>query len=562
MLNWLVSRLKPIEDAPGHPLGSEADISLWLSELPSVNPQRVLLMIDEWLQDPDHLARQLDLAPMARAISRLDEFAQQAVTQCWQEVFKEARNEQRGALPTRSLEIYYAHCYASCLNLFQRLVEHPELGQDKRHQAKFAMRAMHAWVSLKKLAHMTYRAPPENWWGEAHVLNRRARELALSHIEQPLYGADTAQTSLWKQYMAGLLLDTLPLSNLTANAIEAAERLAIWIELRCQYLETQTGLSLFSIDPEGAHGPERCHEESAVAGLRYIGPGAGYQQLMQLSQSLRGAGTLPIWLENLGLSVGEIGELLQTMIAHWSPNPPKRGQPRHSRTGKIFVVHGLTMVRRMIAASDFARSGRSLDYEGYLRTLRLRHRGDDAVVDDVPEAPKTPMEVLQLLESAGDRQMMEQWEILDESLRGMGVRCPSRRSWQTIGALVAFRQEGDLNWRIAIVRRLGSSHGNPNAGLATFHGTPLCSQVRVCEFFASDEAWQSPPSETSGSGWLDAILLSEEARLLMAPPGTFAEGQRVDVSIGGRFRPAVMLSLQAKGNDYELIHFGNRDDGG
>lgn len=562
MLNWLVSRLKPVEDAPGHPLGSEADISAWLAELPAVNPQRVLVAIDEWLQDPDHLARQLDAAQMARAISRLDEFAQAAVAQCWQEVFKEARSEQRGALPTRALENYYAHCYDSCLYVFQRLLELPEANQEKRQQAKFATRAMHAWTSLKKLAHMTYRAPAEHWWRSAHELVGRGRELAILHIEQPLYGADGAHTSLWKRYMAGLLLDTLPLTNLTANAIEAAERLAVWVEPRCQYLEMQTGLSLFMIDPEGACGPERCQEsEGQPAGWRYIGPGTGYQQLVQLSQTLRAAGALPAWLETLGLSAEEVGDLLQTMIAHWSPNPPKRGQPRHCSSGRILVVHGLALVRRMIAASDFARSGRSLDYEGYLRTLRLHHRGDDAVIEDVPEAPKTPMEILRLLESAGDRQMMEQWEILDESLRGMGVRCPSRRSWQTIGALIALRREDDLNWQIALIRRLGSSHGSPNAGLTLFHGTPLCSQVRVSEFFASDESWRSPPGETSGAGWRDAVVLSEEASLLLAPPGTFAVGQRVDVSIGGRFRPAVMHALQAKGNDYELIHFG-RPDGG
>lgn len=557
MLNWLVSRLKPIQDAPGHPLGSETDISAWLSELPQVNPQRVLLALEEWLQDPEHLSRQLDTAQMARAVGRLDEYAQPAVAQCWLEVFKEARSEQRGALPTRPLENYYSHCHASSLFVFRRLVADPHLNQEKRLLAKFAARAMRAWVSLKKLAHMNYRAIPENWWGEAHELNRQAHELAISHIEQSLYRDDGLHTSLWKQYMAGLLLDTLPMSNMTANEIEAAERLTFWIEPRCQYLETQTGLSLFSIEPNGASGPQRCRNDETPTShqpLCFFGPAAGYQQLVQLSKTFRSAGALPAWLESTGLTLDELGELLQTMIVHWSPNPPKRGQPRHASSGRINVVHGLGMVRRMIAASEFARSGRTLDYEGYLRTLRQRHH-DDAVIEDVPPAPKTPMEVLQLLESAGDKQMMEQWEMLDESAHGMGVRCLTRRSWQTIGALIAYRQEHDLNWHIAIVRRLGSSHGHPNAGLATFHGTPLCSQVRVGKEPEAEGLQLQEARETSGLGWRDAIVISEEAHLVLAPSGTFKTDQRIDISIGGRFRSAIMRSMEAKGNDYELIHY-------
>lgn len=561
MLNWLISRLKPIDDVPGHPLGSEADITSWLSELPVVNPKRALSAIDEWLQDPEHLAGQLDAAQMARAVDRLDEYAQPSVTQCWQEILKEARKEQRGTLPTRPLETYYEHCRVSCLHVFRRLVEDPVLGQEKRLQAKFAARAMHAWVSLKKLAHMSYRAPPDNWWGEAHELNRRARELAVSHIEQHLYRGQDVHTSLWKEYMAGLLLDTLPLSNMTANEIQAAERLSVWIEPRCQYLETQTSLSLFSIDPLGNRGPERCREGSCAEGLRYIAPGPGYQQLMQLSKTLGGAdNNMPNWLQNTGLTALEIKELLQTMTVHWSPNPPKRGQLRQASSGRIHVVHGLSMVRRMVAASEFARSGRALDYEGFIKSMRSQ-QGDSIFVQDVPEAPKTPMEVLQLLESAGDRQMMDQWELLDESARGMGVRCFSRRPWHTIGALVACRREDDLNWHVAIVRRLGSSHGTANAGLATFNGTPLCSQVRPSETGGAATLKFQGESDTSGMNWRDAILLSNDAELFLAPPGTYKPDHCVDVSSGGRFRPVIMQSLQAKGNDYELIHCRALGDG-
>ncbi len=553
MFNWIASRLKPVDDAPSHPLGSDADISAWLAELPVVNPQRVLLAINEWLQDPGHLSQQLNAGQMARAVGRLDEYATTALAECWHEVLKSAAEERRSALPTPTLERYYGDSYVANLHVMQLLAADPEQNSDKRQIARFAARAMHAWVQCKKLARMTYRAPSEDWWATAHALNRRAWDLGASHLAQPLYRDNLNSSSVWAEYMVGLLLETLPLSNLTPNAIEAANRLAAWIAPRAQYADAQSGLSLYQIDPEGNRGPERC---SAGGGtnLRYLGPGAGYSQLLQLRATLVTSGKQPEWLESAGLSVEQTKELLHTMIVHWSPNPPARSQPRQSSGGKILVVNGLALVRRMIAASEFARSGRSLDYEGYVKSLRLRHKGH-AVVEDIPPPPKTPMEVLRLLETAGDRQMMDKWEIIDESAKGMGVRCLSRRPWHTIGALIAYRREDDLDWRAGIVRRLGSSHGAPNAGLTIFDGTPYCSQVRITKNDEEENLWMQQTQETSGLGWRDAILLSFEDRLLLAPPGTFAVDNRIDISIRGRFRPARVVGLEGQGNDYELIRF-------
>lgn len=559
MLSWLKTRLKPVGDVPGHPLGSEADISAWLAELPA-NPQRILQAVDEWLEDPEHLARQLDSEQMARAVGRLDEFVQPSVTQCWQEILKEARGEQRSALPTRPLESYYSHCHASCRYVLHRLEGNRDLGQEKKLLARFAARAMRSWVNLKKLAHMSYRAPTENWWGEAHDLNRKAHELAILYVEQHLYRDDPIHSSPWKEYMAGLLLDTLPLSNLAANQIEAAARLVVWIEPRCQYVDTQTTLSLFSIDPEGTQGPVRCRNEGGSAGLRYLGPGAGYHQLVQLSKNLHGDESMPAWLETAGLTMTELKELLQTVLVHWSPNPPKRRQPRHSGSGKLLVVHGLSMVRRMIAASEFVRSGRSLDYEGFLRNIHLHHP-DDPVLQDVPPPPKTPMEVLQLLESAGGRLMMDHWEIMDESERGLGIHCPVRRSWHSIGEVVGYRLEEGLEWHVAIIRRLGSSHGSLNAGLATFQCTPLCSQVRIGESKGTADVYQFHSKGAYVLNCRDAVLLPEEAKLMLAPPGSFKADHSIEISVGGRFRPVMMRSLQNKGKDYELIQYDDAGDG-
>lgn len=555
MLNWISSRLKGRSDDTAHPLGSDAAIDAWLAEIPLNQAQHVLPAVAEWLSDPEHLAQQLDLPALLRALTRLDEFAQNALDTCWQDLWQEARKEKPGPLPLRALENHYRHAWTSNRYLFQRLATDPQWAEDKRQLTRCALRAMHAWTQLKKLSRIAYRAPDDNWWQEAHALLRAARAQGVSHQTHLLYGKTGTPSSPWKEYMAALLLETAPLTNLSCQEIEATDRLCRWIEPRSQYVAMPSPLTFFQIAYEGNAGPNRQPENaSADPAFRYLGPGAGYAQLIQLRSSLVSDGICPPWLESAGLDREALKKLLHTLITHWSPNAPTRGQPRRQAAGRIRVVNGLTHVRRMIAASEFARSGRKLDYEGHLKSLQFRHKGH-AVVEDVPPPPKTPLEVLQLLETAGDRQMMDQWEIIDVSEKGMGVRCFTRRPWQNIGALVAWRRENELDWQIGIIRRLGSSHGVPNAGLITFAGTPYCSQVRVSKAEGEENLWGQQTAETSGLGWRDAVMLSFEDRLLLAPPGTYAVDHRIDISIRGHFRPARVTSLEASGNDYELIGF-------
>lgn len=554
MLNWISSRLKSGDSTSTHPLASDDGISAWLADIPTIRPQIALQTLEEWLHDPEQIARDLSPTQMARAIGRLDEFAQPLLQQCWQEVREEARKERRGLLPLRPLESYYQHIFTTNLLLVQRLALDPAQGQDKKQLALFASRTMHAWVQQKKLARLGYRAPVEHWWSQAHEIVRSCRTLGILNHEVQRYRDEHQQSSVWLEYLASLLLETLPLSNLTANEIDAADRLTRWIATRTLFQDSRSGQTLFQIDPEGNRGPERIQLEPP-GGMRFFGPGPGLAQLSQLRASFAGNAEMPPWLATVGLGREQLRTLLQTVIAHWSAEPPSRQQPRATGSGRIQVVNGLALVRRMVAASEFARSGRTLDYEGYIKSLQQRHKGHEAIVQDVPPPPRTPMEVLHLLETAGDRQMMDHWEIIDLSEHGMGARCFTRRPWHAIGALIAWRRPDDLDWRVAVVRRLGSSHGVPNAGLITFSAVPYCSQVRISQEAGGSNLWGGQTQETSGLGWRDAVMVSFEERLLLAPPDTYEENRLIEVSIRGRFRPARIVGLEAKGNDYELLRF-------
>jgi len=557
MLKWIKTRLKPEDDAPEHPLGSDANIEEWLRDIPTVDPQRVVLALDEWLDDPEHLAQQLTPAQFSRAVMRLDDFARPATLACWALLLKEFAQNQRTAALTRALETHFPRLHAAHWLAFQRLAGSHPPPDDKSEMALHAVRAMAAWSRSKTLLRMLYRDPGNPWWEMAYEMNRVTREQGLQHTLCTPYAGMEA-SSIWREFMVATLLETTPIATLTPNEIDASEGIVRLVEPRSIFADTPSTFTLFYIDLDQPAGPSRCTSGMSGGELRrYFGPGAGYQSLTQLRTMLVSEGKLPGWLEASGLSLEQAKTLLATLISHWSTTPPQRTQARHRLNGKLLVTHGLDIIRRMVAATEFAHSGRSLDYEGYVKSLTARHR-DHAVVSDIPPPPRTPMDVLRLLETAGDRQMMEQWEITDISKQGLGARCTNRRPWHSIGALVGYRPEDEIDWHVGIIRRLGSSNGKPNVGLTTFGGTPQVSQVRPSNA-KEDSLWSSQTQETSGLGWRDAIVVSSEDCLLLAPPGTFEVDRRIDISIGGRFRPARLAGLLGHAADYELIRYRESD---
>jgi len=558
MLDWIKTRLKPTDDASDHPLGSDAGIDEWLQEILAGDPQRVLLALEEWLLDPEHLAGQLTPLLYSRAVERLDDFSHPATLECWAALLKGCAQNQHSVTLIRLLENHHQRLHAAHWLALRQLLAGTPASENKELLTRHALRAMHAWVRSKTLTRMFYRDPGAGWWQMAHQMNQMAREHGIQHTAHPPYRKMEAST-LWREFLSGILFETAPLANLSPNEIEACERIARMIEPRSLFADAPTTFTLFYLDFDQNNGPARYATGVATGEQRrFFGPGAGYQNLIQLRALLAGADRLPGWLESTALTPKQALALAGKLLEHWSTTPPQRAQPRHRINGKLLVVNRLEIVRRMVAASEFAHSGRSLDYEGYVKALTARHR-DHAIVPDVPPPPRTPMDVLQLLETAGDRQMMEQWEVADISKQGLGARSTGRRPWHTIGALVGFRPEDEIDWHVGIIRRLGSLDGKPSIGLTTFGGTPQVSQIRPCDA-ATESLWSSQTQETSGLGWRDAIVVSSDDCLLLAPPGIFEAERRIDISIAGRFRPAVLVELLGQGNDYELVRYREADD--
>lgn len=554
MLNWLSSRLKHAQT--DHPLGSNKAIDRYLAEIPVANPQHTLAALDDWLEAPSRLFSELPSASAAHALIRLDDFAQHAVTLCWDSYFGDGgKRDYSAEIVLKRLETHYANLAAVCdLALAALAAGDGKRDPDPNLLARLGIRAMMALTARKKIGHFAYQWPDEDWWKAAHTLLFRARDAGVLHTRQAAYPAGEL-SSVWREYLIALFFEVAPLANLTPQQMDALDRIVRWAQPHFICIDAFSPHTPFRIRLDENSGPVRCAPgQSDDPAWRYFGPGAAHAHLVKL-RAMLSTGRAPDWLP-MHCNRQENLDLAQALLQHWSMSPPKRAQDRQHQAGHLLATPGFIIARRMIAASEFARSGRSLDYGGQIK-YRTLMRGDRPPEPETTET-KTPLENLQLLETAGDRQMMDQWEVIDLSAQGLGARFAYRRSWQTIGALVAYRYTEEVDWHVGIVRRLGRSHGVPNVGLSIFPGVPRCAQLEALN--REDEGvWQQQTRDTSGHGLIDAILVSQEARLLLLPKDIFSLERRVDLLLGGQRLALRLAGIQASGDDYDLVIFREVD---
>jgi hypothetical protein len=251
-----------------------------------------------------------------------------------------------------------------------------------------------------------------------------------------------------------------------------------------------------------------------------------------------------------------IDKLMQTLMRHWTDQPPERSSPRQNDNAPMRVVHGFSLARRMIACSAFAKRGRSLSYRGSdMHNLFNELRFGDAgkLRDDVgEEAMVDPMETLLKLETSGDKQMMDEWLKVDSSDTGIGAVMPGLRSKNRIGELIGFRIDGNIDWRLGILRRIGrDAQKRVSIGIETLPYPSLSAQLRPNNVELT--VWNQ--ASESGNGYVDAILIETDSDTLLLMPGLFVAELSANLIVDAKRRDIILTEKIDHGNDWERVRF-------
>jgi hypothetical protein len=579
MFGKLISRLSEKKSKSDHPLGSDANVDALLADIPQSDPARVLLDVDHWLAIIEAQVSEIGRLSATQALLRLDQFSWAATGVLLTRYLTAGSREYLVDSVWSMLDDHAGHlfsCHVAAINANSNANPNANSAADseadRARMARCAVRAMRVWSLRKKLQRLRYRTPTPALWQEAHELMRLLARTTLLQVRSAAYRDEPESTPL-AEYLIGLYLEMVPFGNMVPQQLEFVDaflREAGTLELTPQ----AHNLSTHCIDLAAAAGPRRLSESEVVASepgnassnaagasVRYCSTARLRAGLMRFAGQFRSADTVPSWVTRLTASQDQIQGVLMTLALHWAPTPPQRSSDRVRLESALKAVFGFDLVRRMIAYSHFARSGRALDYDG----LDVNHwfeaarfgRVDAAeaatptVADEAERPVLSPLEVLQKLELAGDRAQMDNWQQLDNSGTGIGTVVPAILARHRIGALVGLRQSDGLDWRMGIIRRIGRDAANrPGIGIEILPSPSICAQAKPV-----GETGQWARIAGAAYEWYDAILASHDSNQIMLAAGAFGAGLEIVVRSHCGLWHLRLESLLDRGTDYDRIEF-------
>lgn len=565
MFNKLISRLQGKKKASDHPLASDQSLNALLADIPESDPRRLLLDIDHWLAGMEASAAEIGPVPAIHALERLDQFSRSSARHLLSRYLSAGEREYLTDSTWSVLDEHAEHqfrCYRALLMLPGR----PASEDDKLRVARCGARALMAWALRKKLQHFRYRIPGEELWRDGHQLLQVLGRLELLKTRVVPYRNEEPTTPL-DEYLIGLYFEFVPISNLVPQQMEFADsvlRFSGGLDLGSR----PDKLSTHRIDLSAARGPQRLQKgDSGGTLVHFCSASRLGGVLLRLAKQVKKAESTPEWLGQLPSSREQIDSAIAILMAHWTSVPPKRNKDRIDAMGELRAMLGFGLARRMIAAAHFARMGRSLKYEGedfdrIVRQFEETRFGSVAVTDDEAsaadvdaeaEANLSPMEILQRLETSGDRVQMERWIQVDASATGLGVVVPAVLPRHRIGSLICLREIDGFNWRLGLIRRIGRDARNrPSIGIETLAWPSICALAKPP--VGEENAW-THVTDGGGHGWSDAIIVSLEGRELVLPEATFVSGLELELrSEFGRWRVRLNKLLD-RGADFDRIEF-------
>ena len=557
MFNWLVKQFSAAGDNPDS-LGSEKGLQAFIARLPIAIPASTVEVLSEQFENA--AALELTSDELRYALKCLDERAQEPLAEIGLNLFEDRLG--RGISETVWLTLARFHRnvhtgYRVCLDGLpardqQTHIEHSDA-------VLIACRAMAALGRYKTLLRMRYRDVDATFWEHTLELASWITRSRGNTTLTELYPDTGYRTTFEREYLIALLFEAAPIANLLPAQMFALDLILRRYAADYQFSDRYHDSTPFVFDLEGATIAKRWLKGlNPRPGLRFFGVADAYGQLVELCKQAKTSRVLPDWLGSARLDVDSYRALLDLLVSHWSAQPPQRLHRRNRVTGEVLVVHGIALVRRMIAASEYAKVGGRLSPEDNTPydsdVFHERRFGSVSEPDqDSDVQSSSPMETLQKIEREGDRQVTEDWTITDVSETGIGAAVArAHGGWARIGMLVGFRSTNSLEWHIAIVRRLvRSSPGRLSVGLQTIPATVCCARLRIPA--KDDDTYWSPIAGT-GDVQHDVILLRDDRSMsLLLDPGVFLGEMECVMSLDNRWLPVKLERNLERGDNYEHV---------
>lgn len=562
----LFSRFLVKDPSLDHPFGSDENLEDLIDGFDSTNSNRYLTAVSGWLMEIERAEQVLGPEAAYRALVQLDHCGHEATADLLDQYLKPSERQTMNDLTWSTLNSHATALFSAYSAILGKLVPHVHADDGRIQMARGGVAAFRAWSLQKKLQRFRYRTPEPTLWKESHELLSMLIDHQLDRILVVPYAGEPAITPL-REYLIGLYAEFLPAGNLTAPQIETLDRF-----LRaCDSLDCSAELqesSTHLIDWASAAGP-RIIKDGDMDGpsIRFCSTVKLHQNLIEFADKLAANSTVPVWLSAVPLSPELKAAGIRTVAQHWSTTPPHRNARRRGENSELRVVMGFDRVahvaslsqriRAQVRALEAARQ-RELNPAEFVETKF----GSVPVIDNPvtpslyvfdpePGPEKKPVELLSRIETEDDRVDAEIWHELDASASGLGATLPALLPRHRVGTLIAVRSVKDLEWRPAIIRRIGRDAANrPGIGVEKLGAEPISAQANLID---GDRAWTD--GADGASGWSDVIVFKTDRNEVLLPHGSFAADKQIDVMSEEGSWHIQLHTLIERGADYDRASF-------
>jgi hypothetical protein len=316
------------------------------------------------------------------------------------------------------------------------------------------------------------------------------------------------ETSATQELAVLLLWETAPFDSLSLEQLVYLERFIIAQGKHIVLKAVPGATAPFAVLPDGRVVPPG-GQIAVDRALLFVGPGLLAGQMAGIAKLPEDA-EWPSWadvpLPRTDLQT--LKSLAQRVGAAWERKKTARSSERQAREDSVRVTGGFHNIRRTVAYAAYVRAGGKLNaYDSHSAVISDRVR-QVMVGLEKDHGTLSPVDILTAMEAIGDSNAVETWGAGDSSAQGYSLRVPGFRGWLAVGGLLAVREADQIEWRIAIVRRLFGAANARQVGVEILPGRP--TPVGVGDEGRTDNV--------SLADLRDAILLTDSASFRLVTP--------------------------------------------
>lgn len=541
MLKWLKELGSGGGERPDHPMYSVREAEKLLADLPESNPGKALEEIVSWIES---VSQTPGYKPELRAaILRLLEdsglrYEETLLNQYLSEARIHDHRSRDRCQKSLSFRAALSEAYLACL-VDDFGIENETRSADVEEMMAVLCRGMRCTGMQEKVRHLNYQGVDNQIWGRLYRYYRVAEKAGLEKRAAKPYRAEQNPTTAQQELLRPLLLEIGALESLAPEHVELSSRMVGRIASAFTISNAPSAAHPYSIDLAQSASPFQYGDAPPkTPTARFFGPGAGIERLRELLER-EAANPLPgDRQEGQEFSRWDVVRVLKHLLLYWGPDRPFRLNKRTRAQGKIYLLHSLEAIRRVViqvGTDQFAAIEATYAERGHHLSL---------VAEELDVTP-------------------EVWTEKDVSDNGIGVEVPQKHGeWVKIGRMCAMKRADADYWWVGVIRRLDARAGmSVSAGIEILSKNPASMWLKL---MGKEGQMASNWATSTGShryDYVNSVMLESErdsatlGSTLAIDPKEYVADMVCEALIGEKSRLIKLGAQRDSGDDFVIITF-------